>query len=206
MDGVVKMVCAISTTPNSEQVKMPQAVQASTKKRKPSNQQKPISRLVSQTAAAAHCEVHNNEFRRVIRANLDFPIKEKSGNGSSWLIDLDELDAWRKKTGFLLPKESKSATPAEEVDNPSKDRARGQAAMIQMQVEERRGKLVEREWVKLEVSTVFAAFAREMDLAIPRIGKRLGLPKEAVALWRADMDAARDAAVLKLQNADIYPK
>ena len=187
-----------SANPNLEQVKMPKAKKMNSKK--PDNRnEKTAPRLITMAQAAEHCKTSLNNFRYHAAKYPDFPVEEKNGGNKGWKIDIDKLDAFRKKYGFLLEKIETGPTTT------AQDRAAAQTKLLNMQIEERQGNLIQRDWIQREMNAVFIALSKELDILIDSVCKDLGIEQKVIDILNKRLDAARDAMVLRLRALKALP-
>lgn len=66
-----------------------------------------------------------------------------------------------------------------------------QTALLQLELDKKRGRLVDRDDVINELSPVVAALAKQIEMWPNQIGKKLGFTDEAIRVFRDHMDEAR---------------
>jgi phage terminase Nu1 subunit (DNA packaging protein) len=148
----------------------------------------------------------------------DFPVVSRGVAGEGWQFDTDQVDAWRSRTGLLgtkrgprrhdprqmrLPttvpgaaaEEQEQSTlnlpPVRETDR----KAKIQADLLQLELDEKSGRMVEREAVAALFSAKFARFAKRLDMIPTLVARKMGLAPEVERELRDHLDEARTALV-----------
>lgn len=192
----------LCTAPNQRQVKLPMAKKINTKS--PIKKiDKVAGRVVNLKAAAAHCGVGRATFDYHVTRYPDIPVKRPKP-GEHWKggrVDLDELDKWREATGLLKEKSRGS-----EMSAIQQQRVAAQTELLNMQLEERRGNLVERDEIIRACATAVANLAKFHDLLPMRLAKKMDLSKEVIIAFQKELDTARDQFVAELSKSKLLPK
>lgn len=167
-------------------------------KKKPSAVKKKYANLRD---AAGHCGCTPPTLRNYISKYPDLPVHKRGVGREGWQIDLEKLDAWRKKTGLLcenirLPGDVGTTRKIKQSERKSKI----QTDLLELELKKKMGELVDRQQVVSHLSTKLAQFGKRMDLLPAMIGRKCTLAPAVIEEIRKYLNDAREALIREDNN------
>lgn len=169
----------------------------------------PMKKLHSLEEAALHCKVTARTLKLYMEKYPDLVASAVKARGTGhksngWQIDLVALDTWRRKTGFLVTDDigpmGEFGTTRRRIPETER-RARLQSEMLEMEIAQKRGNLIDKTEVISKMRTAFARLAKRLDLLPNIVGRKCELSPEVVEVMRNELDGARRSLAL---DSDEY--
>lgn len=107
-------------------------------------------------------------------------------------LDQERMEKRQKQIAAgITPDDSEATKNIRNKRNGKTNKNEVQTALLQLELDKRRGRLVDRDDVINELSPVVAALAKQIEMWPNQIGKKLGFSDEAIRTFRDHVDEAR---------------
>ena len=87
----------------------------------------------------------------------------------------------------------------------TEERVAAQTDILRMQIEERRGNLMPKDHVQREANMIMAALGKELDTMPERLGRKVGLSRELINLWKKELKVYRESMIMRLKSTKMLP-
>lgn len=164
----------------------------------------PAGIYVTMEELGKHVGAHPKTVRRYIDKYPDLAdavISRGEDDGSQgWKIDLEKVDKWRIRNGIWVGNNSmdEDGNPVARSINEKKSSL--QTELLEIQIKEKRGMLIDRTVVVSQLRTAFAYLAKEFDLMPGMIARDLGWAPDTTDKFRIRLEDYRRALVRECKD------